>query len=91
MKRTLILLCHYLLNVWHTQTCHSLHIANFRLSQWLIIHADSVLGLLQHVVVGDVADVSEVHAASTFRVKVCRLVSCCVCVCACMQTIQEQN
>jgi hypothetical protein len=36
---------------------------------------NSVLGLLHHVVVGSVVDVSEVHSASIFRVEVCRLVS----------------
>jgi hypothetical protein len=37
-----------------------------------------VLGLLHRVVVGDVADVLEVHAASMFRVDMCVLVRCCV-------------
>jgi hypothetical protein len=36
----------------------------FMLSQWLILNADSVPGLLHCVDVGDVADVSEVPAAS---------------------------
>lgn len=40
--------------------------------------ANSVLGLLDHVIVDSVADVSEVHAASILRVKGCRLTSCCV-------------
>jgi hypothetical protein len=39
-------------------------IADFRITQWLIIDVNSVLGLLHHLVVGDVADVLEVHAAS---------------------------
>jgi hypothetical protein len=38
------------------------------------------LGLLHHVDVGDVADVSDVRAASVFRVEICRLVSLRVCV-----------
>lgn len=42
------------------------------LSQQLIIDVSSVLGFSQHMVVWDVADGSEVHAAvSTFRAKVC--------------------
>jgi hypothetical protein len=36
---------------------------------------NSVLGLLGHVVVDSVADVSEVHATSIFKVKGCRLKS----------------
>jgi hypothetical protein len=41
-----------------------------------ILRADvnCVLQLLHHVVAGDLPDVSEVHAASIFRVDVCRLV-----------------
>jgi hypothetical protein len=39
------------------------------------IAVNSVLGLLYHVNVGDVADISEVHALSIFSVEVCRLVS----------------
>jgi hypothetical protein len=35
---------------------------------------NSVLGLLHRVVVGDIADVSDVLAASIFKVQVCRLV-----------------
>jgi hypothetical protein len=47
----------------------------FSFPLWLIIDVSSVFGLLPIVVVGDVVDVSEVHDASIFRVKVCRLVS----------------
>jgi hypothetical protein len=44
-------------------------------------HFHSVLGLLHHVDMGDVVDVPGVHAASIFRVNVCRLMSFhCVCV-----------
>jgi hypothetical protein len=39
------------------------------LSRWLIIGVDTVLGLLNHADLGDVANVSEVHAASYFRVE----------------------
>jgi hypothetical protein len=38
---------------------------DFSLSQQLIIDVNSVLGFLQHVVVGDVANGSEMHAVST--------------------------
>jgi hypothetical protein len=31
--------------------------------------ANSVLGLLQHVVVGDIADASKVHAATIFTIE----------------------
>jgi hypothetical protein len=44
----------------------------------MFIDVNSVPGLLYRVVVGDVADVSEVPIASIFRVEVFRLVSCCV-------------
>lgn len=44
---------------------------------WLIVGVNSGLGLLRIVVVGDFADVSEVHVASIFRVEVCSLVSSC--------------
>jgi hypothetical protein len=39
---------------------------------------NSALALLRRVVVGDVANISEVRAASIFKVKVCVLVSLCV-------------
>jgi hypothetical protein len=42
-------------------------ITDFRLPRWLIIDVNSLLGLLQHAVVGNVADVSEVHALSIFK------------------------
>lgn len=41
---------------------------NYRLSQWLITDVNSVLGLLPHVVVSDIAYFSSVHANSTFWV-----------------------
>jgi hypothetical protein len=34
----------------------------------LVIDVNSVLGLLHHVIVGDDANVSEIHATSIFRV-----------------------
>jgi hypothetical protein len=40
---------------------------HFRLSLWLIIDVYYVLRLLHRVVVDNVADISEVHAASIFR------------------------
>jgi hypothetical protein len=44
------------------------------------IDVNSVLWLLHHVVVGDVdVDVSEVHAASIFKVGMYGLMSSCVC------------
>jgi hypothetical protein len=45
-------------------------IADFRLLRWLIVDVNSVLRLLHRVVLGDVADVSDAHAVSTFRVEV---------------------
>jgi hypothetical protein len=45
-------------------------VTDFRHSQWLIVN--SVLGLLRHVDVGDVANVSEAHA-SIFRARVCKM------------------
>jgi hypothetical protein len=50
---------------------------DFGFSRWLIIDVDFVLGLLHRVDVSDAADVSKVHAASIFRVEVCRLMSLC--------------
>jgi hypothetical protein len=47
-----------------------LPITDFWLSQCLIIDTNSVLWLLQRVDVGNVADISEVHAASIFRTEV---------------------
>jgi hypothetical protein len=52
--------------------------ANFRLLLLLIIEVNSILGLLHRVDVGDVSDVSEVHAASTLRVDERRFVRICV-------------
>jgi hypothetical protein len=43
---------------------------------WEIAGVNSVLGLLHRVDLGDVTDISEVHVASIFRVKVSKLVSC---------------
>lgn len=37
------------------------------------------------MVVGDIADVSEVHVASVFRIEVYRLMSCCVCITFCFE------
>jgi hypothetical protein len=47
-----------------------LPISDFRLLQWLITDVNSVLWLLHRVDVGNVADISEVHAASIFRIEV---------------------
>jgi hypothetical protein len=44
-------------------------ITDFRLSQRLIIDVNSVLGLLHRVDVGDITDVSKVHAASIISVE----------------------
>jgi hypothetical protein len=46
-------------------------ITDFRLSWQLIGDVNCVLGLLHRVVMGDVAEVSEVRAASIFRIAVC--------------------
>jgi hypothetical protein len=46
----------------------------------LIIDFDSVPGLLYRVDIDDVADVSEVYAASIVRVEMCRLTSFYVCI-----------
>jgi hypothetical protein len=40
---------------------------DFRVSWWLIIYVNSVLGLLCRVIVGDIAYVSKVHSVSIFR------------------------
>jgi hydrogenase/urease accessory protein HupE len=58
---------------------HALTAIEFRLSWWLIIDVNSVLGLLHCVVVGNVANVSEVHTASSFRIQFSVSMSCCVC------------
>jgi hypothetical protein len=50
-------------------TLYTIQNTDFRLSRWLT-DVNSVLGMLHRVDVGDVADVSEVHAALIFRVKV---------------------
>jgi hypothetical protein len=46
----------------------------------LNVDVNSVLGLLRHVVMGDIADVLEVHAPSSSRVEVCRLVGWLLCI-----------
>jgi hypothetical protein len=46
---------------------------DFRRSRRRINHDDSVLQLSNHVVVSDVADISEAQAASIFKVEVCRV------------------
>jgi hypothetical protein len=50
-------------------------ISDFRLSRWFI-DVYSELGCLHRVDVSSVADVSEVHAAAMFRVKVSRVGEC---------------
>jgi hypothetical protein len=65
--------------------CDEDEVTDFGLSLWLIIYVNSVLALLHRVVVGDVASVSEVRAASIFRVEVCMLVSFCVYITLCFR------
>jgi hypothetical protein len=48
-------------------------ITDFELPWWLTVDVSSVLGWLYCVAVGNVANVSEVHAAFIFRVEVCRV------------------
>jgi hypothetical protein len=43
------------------------YIIDFSFSLWLIVNVDSVLQLLRSVDMVNVADVSEVYAAATFR------------------------
>jgi hypothetical protein len=45
-------------------------ITDFRLSWWLIIDVNSVLGLSHRVDVSEVSDVLKVQAASIFKVQV---------------------
>jgi hypothetical protein len=47
-------------------------ITNFWLSCWLIIY-NIIPGLLHWVYVGDSVDVLEAYAASSFRVKICKV------------------
>jgi uncharacterized Tic20 family protein len=51
---------------------------DLKLALWLIVDVNFVFVLLHHVVLGDVADVSEINAISIFRIRICRLVSLCV-------------
>jgi hypothetical protein len=51
-------------------------LTNFRLLQWFIVDVDSALGILHHVDVGSAANISEVHAASRFRIEVTRVSKC---------------
>jgi hypothetical protein len=53
----------------------------------MFIKINPVHRLLHRLVMGDVVDVSEVHAASIFLVEVCRLVSSCVCTAFCFDKI----
>jgi hypothetical protein len=48
---------------------------DFRISWWSILDADSLLGLLHLVDMGDVAGALEVYAASIFMVEMYRMVS----------------
>jgi hypothetical protein len=52
--------------------------SDFRLSEWLIIGANSIHGLFHREYVVDFAEVSQVYAASIFSIDVCMLVSFCV-------------
>jgi hypothetical protein len=46
-----------------------LNSTDFMISQWFIADVDGALGSLHCVSMGSVADISEVHAASIFRVE----------------------
>jgi hypothetical protein len=48
--------------------CSNIFCTTFSLLRWLIIGVNSVLVLLRRVVVGDIADVSEVHTSPIFNV-----------------------
>jgi hypothetical protein len=48
-------------------------IIDFRLSWWLTVDSNFILGLLHCMAVGNVGDVSEIYNASIFRVKVCKV------------------
>jgi hypothetical protein len=50
-------------------------IHDFRLTRWLIIDVNSVLGLYHRVDVSKVFDLLKLQTASVFKVEVCRLVS----------------
>jgi hypothetical protein len=52
-----------------------LEITGFRLSRWFVIDVSSVLELLPHVAVGDIADVSKLITISIITVEGCILVS----------------
>jgi hypothetical protein len=45
-------------------------LVDFWPTHWLIVGVNSVLGLLHCLVVGNVTEVSEVHAVSIFRIDV---------------------
>jgi hypothetical protein len=51
-------------------------ITDFRFSLWLYADVGSVLRSLNHVDVGSVANVSEVHSSSIFRVEMSRPIEC---------------
>jgi hypothetical protein len=59
---------------------------DFRFSWWLNDYVKSVLGFVHYADVGSVANISEVYAASRFRVTVCR-VSVCVYTGFCLERI----
>jgi hypothetical protein len=46
---------------------------DFRLSQWLAVDVNSVLGWLLRVDMSNVASILEVNATCIFRVEVCRM------------------
>jgi hypothetical protein len=52
-----------------TAQAYAFPFTDIGLPRWLITDVNSVLGLLHRVVVGDVADVPEGHAASILRVE----------------------
>lgn len=54
-------------------------VADFRLLQWFNVDVNFILGSLYDVDVDSVADISGILVACIFRVRVCKLISFCVC------------
>lgn len=53
--------------------CGEVEVTDFRLSLWLTVDINSVLGWLYRVYVSNIADISEAHAFSIFSVEECRM------------------
>jgi hypothetical protein len=73
LKHVVKFLAHYLDVLIRLRTNPCGEVTDFRLSLWLTVDINSVLGWLYRLYVSNIADISEAHAASIFSVEECKM------------------